>query len=323
LPALFTVRCAPTAKSLFSIRHVTVSVELQEPVGIEPAQTALAEIRATQDEFSEFFGDVFDELQTLSLELFARHKCLEVGAGQKAAVENSVIGCREEFLRAIDQLQQLHGQFQADREESQQSWTEIRLGYQKFADDHAELRELRESLQQLLAEFSGTKNDVEQQRKRLQELCANVEDRLARLTSLAAELAEARTQPANDPQIAAILENARQQQADWVEQRTALQAELESMRRRAAEQTEALNEQKLIAAQQQAELVGELKRMRSLLDALSSQVRGEPASLLNDKSVGPVDSSVLGTVLAQFEMLQRDITVRRSQRNHGPGSAKT
>ena len=44
---------------------------------------ALDEFRATQDEFSEFFGDVFDQLQALSLELFSRHKCLEVVHEQK------------------------------------------------------------------------------------------------------------------------------------------------------------------------------------------------------------------------------------------------
>ena len=54
-----------------------MSVDLQSPMGIEPAGIALDEFRATQDEFSEFFGNVFDQLQAMSLELFARHKSME------------------------------------------------------------------------------------------------------------------------------------------------------------------------------------------------------------------------------------------------------
>ena len=58
-----------------------MSAGTQEPMGgIEPAHIALDEFRATQDECSEFFGDVFDRFHTLSLELFARHKGLEAGA---------------------------------------------------------------------------------------------------------------------------------------------------------------------------------------------------------------------------------------------------
>jgi hypothetical protein len=55
-----------------------VSTDLQEPEGIEAAHAALDELRTTEDECSKFFGGVLDELQSLSLELFARHKCQEL-----------------------------------------------------------------------------------------------------------------------------------------------------------------------------------------------------------------------------------------------------
>ena len=150
----------------------------------------------------------------------------------------------------------------------------------------------------------------------LHELYAKVESQLSLLSTVAAELAEARAHPASDPQIADIFAHARQQQAEWLQQRAALEAELEAMRRRAAEQTEALSEQKRLAGQQQAELAGELKRMRSLLEALGSHVRGEPAAAGGEAKAPPDDNAVLGSVLAQFEMLQRDIHLRRSKRNN-------
>jgi chromosome segregation ATPase len=292
--------------------------------GVASAGIALDEFRATQDEFTEFFGDVFDQLQALSLELFARHKCLEVSAEQRSASEETLNGFRDELQRSVEGLRQLQGQLQADQQATQQSWTEIRAGYQRFLEDHADLRELRESLRQIVGEFAAVKDDVQQQRKDLQDLYASVESQLSRLTTLAAELSEARTQSTNDTQIADILEHTKQQQAEWLAQRTALETELDTLRRRASEQAEALSEQKRLAGQQQAELAGELKRMRSLLDTLGSQVRGAPSAPGENAKPKPDENSVLGSVLAQFEMLQRDMNLRRTKRNNeGESGGKT
>ena len=148
---------------------------------------------------------------------------------------------------------------------------------------------------------------MQREQKDLHELYASVESQLSRLSTLTRSLTEAQARPAQDSQIAEILEYTRQQQAEWLQQRATLEAELDAMRRRAAEQAEALSEQKRLAGQQQAELAGELKRMRSLLEALGGQVRGGPVVAQRKHKPQPVDSSVLGSVLAQFEMLQRDI----------------
>ena len=142
-----------------------MSVDLQEPMAdVESAGIALEEFHATQDEFSEFFGDVFDQLQSLSLELFARHKCLEVSTEQKAESDEALGGVRQEFQRSFEALQQLHGQLQADRQETQQSWADIRAGYRRFLDDHADLREIREGFRQITVEFSAVKEGVERSR---------------------------------------------------------------------------------------------------------------------------------------------------------------
>lgn len=297
-----------------------MSVDLQEPLGnIESARIVLDEFRTTQDECTDFFGDVFDQLQALSLELFARHKCLVISTEQKADSEVTLADFREELHRSIEGLQQLHGQLQADQQETHQSWAEIRAGYQRFLDDRAELREIREGFRQIAGEFSGIKEDVQRERKDLHELYASVENQLSRLSTWTAELTEAQAGPAHDPQqIAEILEHTRQQQTEWLQQRAVLEAELDAMHHRAAEQAEALSEQKRLAGQQQAELSGELKRMRSLLETLTGQVRGEQVATDESKKTPPADSSVLGSVLAQFEMLQRDITLRRTKRNHEP-----
>ena len=131
----------------------------------------------------------------------------------------------------------------------------------------------------LPASSPGIKEDVQRERTDLHELYAKRREPIIAALDLDGGACRGPVRGRrSDPQIADILEHARQQQAEWLQQRAALEAELDAMRRRAAEQAEALSEQKRLAGQQQAELAGELKRMRSLLEALGSQVRGEPAA---------------------------------------------
>jgi chromosome segregation ATPase len=235
-----------------------VSTELSEPEDADTAHTALEEFRANEDECNDFFGGVFDQLQSLSLELFARHKCLELNNGRSATSDASLIACREDFQRASEQIQHLS---------------------------------------------------------------TTVEKQLARLTAMTKELAEARRDTTPETHITAILETMRWQQADWLQQRAALESEVESLRSHAAEQAEALHEQKRQAARQQAELGGELKRMRSLVEALSAQFRGDPLVPSDGKRSSPVDSFTLSSVLAQFQMLQRDSAARNTKRNGEVGPA--
>ena len=290
------------------------------PVPFSGAHGTLEEIRSTHDEFTDFFGDVFDELQAYSLELFARHKCLELGAQQKIEKDEVLVGYREEFQRCVEKLQQVHELLCGDREETRQSLSEIREGCQQFLDGRAELQEAREEFRGIAAEFASLKSDVQHERSDLRELYRGLENQLTQFAALAVEFSTAHelashdSNDAHDSRIAGVLETAQQQQADWQQQRAALEADLEAMRRRAAEQAELIGEQKRLAAQQQAELTGEMKRMRSLLETLATQVRGEASPPPTLRPSQPVDSSVLGSVLAQFEILQRDVAHRRAKR---------
>ena len=240
-----------------------MSTELQEPEGVEIAHTALDEVRATQDECNEFFGGVFDQLQSLSLELFARHRCLEANSGRKSSSDTTLIACRDEMRHATEKMERIAG---------------------------------------------------------------NVETQLARLTNLVKDMAAGRADAAADTQIAAILEGMRWQQADWLQQRAALETEVETLRSHAADQAEALHEQKRQAGRQQAELSGELKRMRSLLETLTAQLRGDPHAPAGGPADGkrpPVDAFMLNSVLAQYQMLQRDGGLRngKSTGEAGPSAS--
>ncbi len=301
-----------------------VAIELQEHLGgIESAHEALEGIRSTHDEFTDFFGDVFDQLQDFSLELYARHKCQELGTQQQIESDEFLTCYRDDFRRCLEQLQTMHADFQSDQEQSRQSWREIRSEFQQFINDRSELQEARNDFRRIATELSAMTVELQHERTDQHELYRGIEGQMAQLAALAAEMHAFQatvSRDGTDAQIAAILESTQRQQADWRQQRQTLEDELEAMRRRAVEQTDALNEQKRLTAQQQAELAGEVKRMRSLLETLSNQVRKEPASLANTKTP-PIDSSVLGTVLAQFDVLQRDVAYRRAKRtDFGPSS---
>ena len=126
-----------------------MSVDLKEPKdAIESAEALLNECSALQDESSTSFAEVFDQLQVLSLDLFTRHKCLEVSTQQKSESEKSLGSL-------VEELQRLHGELLTDHQSARQGWTDIRAGHQQFLDGHAELREIRDGLKQAVAEFAA------------------------------------------------------------------------------------------------------------------------------------------------------------------------
>ena len=111
-----------------------------------------------------------------------------------------------------------------------------------------------------------------------------------------------------------------QQQHGQVEQeRRLLESELEAVRNRAVEMAEMLDEQKRQATQQQGQWTDELKRMRRLLEDMSVRtVRDEPVVPVEQQPVprqpAPRRAAdpALDSVMAQFEMLQKDLARRRA-----------
>lgn len=275
---------------------------------------ALSELRTTQSDYENFFGDLFDQLQSLSLELFARHKCLELNARTQADEAATGEDQHRALRECMEGLRQMQAEVRLAHEQTRQVWDQISTAQQQFLSQHAELRGAQEELRQIAVEFRGLKEDRDQDRLELRQGQEAIQEHLRRLAGVAAELAEARTTGPQTDEIAEVLAAARQQQAAWQQERAGLESELEAQRCRAAQQGEALAEQRRLAAQHEAELAGELKRMRSLLEAITSHMTPEHSASTDSTGTRPpaTDNAVLGSVLAQFEMLQRDIAQRRA-----------
>jgi chromosome segregation ATPase len=305
----------------------SVSAAPAEPLAVlESAQTALDELHDGQDEFEHFFGEVFDQLQSLSLELFARHKCLELTSQHEAEQETAEGDRRRQFDQLLEEVRQSRAQWQASHDEAHQAWAEWRAAQETAQQERAEVSQLHEELRGVWAELRGSHEEAQRQREELRGMYETAQAHLARLAGIAAELAEARSQSGGEGQPEAqrrfqqMWEDAQQQRIAWEQERIGMEAELEAVRARAADLSEALAEQKRQAAQQQAGLAGELGRMRSLLEALCGQMRGQ--SVAGEARPTPREAAaaggdpVLESVLAQFEMLQQDVARRRPKAKH-------
>ncbi len=75
---------------------------LESSGGIVSADSVIDELRAAQEAYSEFFGDVFDQFQAISLDLLARHKNLE-SLGQQQAV------AMQQQAELTDELKRVRG----------------------------------------------------------------------------------------------------------------------------------------------------------------------------------------------------------------------
>ncbi|MDZ7618598.1 MAG: hypothetical protein U1E05_16460 [Patescibacteria group bacterium] len=121
------------------------------------------------------------------------------------------------------------------------------------------------------------------------------------------------------------IEELQQQQRLWEQERSALERELEAVRNRAAEMNETITQQKRDAENQQNQWSGELKRVRKALQRMAERGarRDEntfepsaelvaPRSLASVAAPGP--DPVLDSVMAQFEVLRKDVARRRDTR---------
>lgn len=204
-------------------------------------------------------------------------------------------------------------------------WKGVRDSLAQLAESHDQVAHFLRSLFQQLEELWGQmlrqertwQAERERARKELESRAAELQ---RQQTALEAERGRLQAE------MARALEEQQgrlaQVQAEEARQRESLENELELVRMRAAELAESLAEQSRQIAQERAQWTEELQRMRRLLETL---VRAQHAPAANDDE-GPsapppgrapanaraVDEDpVLNSVMAQFQMLQKDLARRR------------
>jgi chromosome segregation ATPase len=270
--------------------------------GWEQVREALVEICSSHDEYDKFFTEMFDQLGAMSRELAQRQLQIENDARQRTNRAIAEASAHQEEARLImDEAKQERVEIN-----SMQEVVHTQLG--KLDAISSEVAEARGELNAMRGELAQVRGELQQRPDSLQSKpVAEPDPRI-----------EARFRQ----QIQQIQQMARQQES-LEQERKELEFELDAVRGRAAELSESLSEQKRTAIQQQTEWAKEFKRMRMLLESMSGRLADgfavpvatgpAPAAPSSAPAHAPSQDPALDTVLAQFELLQRDVTRRRNQ----------
>ncbi len=131
------------------------------------------------------------------------------------------------------------------------------------------------------------------------------------------------SESSRDPEIHERLERLEQERLDWARERAALETELDAVRNRAAELSDTLEDERQRANGDRKDWAGEMRQMRELLQTLSerpavaaSEAAGSTPATPVPAGEQPVEQQdtqdpVLDSVMAQFEILQKDLARRR------------
>lgn len=130
--------------------------------------------------------------------------------------------------------------------------------------------------------------------------------------------APAPSEGALSSEIQSRLEQMEQERLAWTQERVLLETELDTVRGRAAELADSLDEERQRATGERKDWSDELRQMRQLLQTLSDQkatagpeFTAPPPAAAEQSDQGDPQDPVLDSVMAQFEILQKDLARRR------------
>jgi septal ring factor EnvC (AmiA/AmiB activator) len=199
----------------------------------------------------------------------------------------------------------------------------------------ASLRSNQEAFASFVTELFG---DVSTMQRRLVDLHHSLEQERTQVAAERQQLAREREQvPANEAQEYPALQA---KVSELEQERSTLEEELESVRSRAVELSETVAAQKREMAEENARWSAELRQLRRTLEKQAAWITQQTENNANwDESSQPTQSvrgpdqrthptafpngaparaadPVVGSILSQFELLQKDVARRREQANN-------
>lgn len=307
--------------------------QLQE---LESLRANLAERQQRLHEENQILLNNERELESRRQLLDEARQASEQSVEQVRIQTEQVAQAQAELTAAQARLAGDQQQFEAERAESHRAF-EQRLREWEAARDareaelqaaHAELNRLRQegATSEAEANLLRRLGELEQQRAALEHELNESRGQIGQLSESAAELAKVRIdlaqareelvrKPAGDGKAG---EKLRQEVIELEKERAALEAELEAVRHRAVELAETAAAERQRVAEERAEWAGEIKQLRRMLERQAAAAapggRHDDAALRSTAPAGATVQSdpMLDSVMAQFDMLQRDIARRRS-----------
>ena len=277
---------------------------------------SLARVSASHQEFQSFFSKVFDELDGLWADLARRQ---ERWNAQRQAAETD-LGERTQRLEQERaelniQWERVQQQAEANRADaavvSGENGQQVEQLLETAEQERAALRDAREAAQSQLERLAELSQELAASRTELAETRQEIQAQRE-----AAEQDESQPRPGGDFQ--ERFDQVIAERQELAEERAALETELELVRNQAAELAETIAAERKQSAEERGQGAAELKRMRRLLELIADRSAATPApgeadARLSGEAAGESSADpVLDSVMAQFEVLQKDLARRRN-----------
>jgi predicted nuclease with TOPRIM domain len=226
---------------------------------------------------------------------------------QRHAEERKELEARFDRIEKLaETLGESAGSNQGGLEPIQEVLDELREGRETWRAAQSSSESANADLLRMADDLAATRQDLAEAREELR-----AQRELLHRASTGSESSP-------DPEIRERLDRLEQERLDWARQRAALETELDAVRNRAAELSDTLEDERQRASGDRKDWAGEMRQMRQLLQTLSERpaVNAAEAAAPAPAAEQPVEQQdaqdpVLDSVMAQFEILQKDLARRR------------
>jgi chromosome segregation ATPase len=287
----------------------------------QPLQDTVSEFRTECSDLETVVDGLFDEVDRLRDELASR--ITEVTEQQQRLLnrEDQLDGQRDETSRLTHQLEQREARLEETLAELREAQEQLAAQQQLDTDAASDQQtQWQQRIDELLQEQSGLRRQLDQSQADLTRL-ADTEAELSKTRQL---LHDARAQLDEQRQAISVTHQGgpADDVGDLLQERDALEAELELVRGQAAELNETISEQKHQLDHQQSAITGEVDQLRRLVEKQAELIAeralsAEPAAARTPTpppSESAPDDPVVTAVMAQIAKLQRDVAQRRRRK---------
>ncbi len=293
------------------------------PVVSEKLRKPLAELSSSHTEFQEFFSSVCEELETLAADLVRRQKSWQTEqAERQAELQRRAARLEDERSEVASQWERVQVQAEQNRSSAAvidgESGAQVQDMLKEAERERAALHSALEVAQSQSTQLAEVVGELSRTRSELTVVRQEIKDYPEQFGAASAD-------GAKSPQVAELeeeLHRLKQEQVELNQERAVLETELEAVRNRAAELSETIERERQQMSDERSEWTAEMKRMRRTLETFAQrqielaetggtgQVQ-EPAPDVQNQSNESANDPVLDSVMAQFEMLQKDLAKRR------------
>lgn len=219
---------------------------------------------------------------------------------------------RQNLEATVERIQELTERLNASAAGSGRSEQFEEL-FARLEEERATFRAALETSESYRGEITRMADDLSATRH---ELAAAREELVAQRNLLCQVPVQAAS--AADPEICERLDRLERERSELAQERALLEAELDTVRTRAAELADTLDDERQRASRERNQWTEELRQMRQMLQSISEREMtpalpaGTPAPAIAEPAQAEAaQDPVLDSVMAQFEILQKDLARRR------------